>query len=178
MLQVQLPRPVKFICGFIYTEEEIYAAAKASLVKGFGDIDYESRRIDFNFTDYYKAEMGEPLFRRFVAFKKLQDTCRFVFIKLFCIKLEKRFAVSDRRRINLDPGYLNEAKLVLLTTKDFSHRIHLGKGIYAEVTLHFKSGTFSEFSFTFPDFRTPLYKDIFKQIRDIYKTNISRHGQR
>jgi len=172
MLQIHLPLPVKFICGFIYSTEKIYQSTKKYLERKFGPIDFECERIDFTFTEYYHPEMGKPLSRRFVSFKNLRKSDQFVNIKLYCIKLEKKFALSLHRRINIDPGYVNEAKLILTTTKDFAHRIHLGKGIYAEVTLYYLKDCFSYVPTTFPDYRTPQYKKIFFDIRKIYRQQI------
>ncbi len=174
MLDIHLPLPVKFICGFIYTTEEIYQNTKKCLERKFGSIDFESKRIDFSFTNYYHLEMGEPLSRRFISFEKLRKSEQFVDIKLYCIKLEKKFAPNSQRQINIDPGYVNEAKLILTTTKDFAHRIHLGKGIYAEVTLSYLKDYFSEIPTTFPDYRTPEYKEIFFNIRKIYREQLNK----
>lgn len=168
MLRLDFPKPVKFICAFIYSSQKNYNQAKKILSRKFGNIDFESERINFDYTDYYYPEMGNPLYRTFLSFEKLKDPSQFIKIKLFCIKLEKKFAQKEKRSVNIDPGYINEAKLVLTTTKDFSHRIYLAKGIYAETTLIFKDGCFGELATTFPDYRTTLYKDIFKQIRNLY----------
>jgi len=174
MLQIQYPIPVKFICAFIYSRQDLYEKAKDILSKKYGKIDFESSVIDFSFTDYYYAEMGQPLYRRFISFENLRDPAEFADIKLFCIKLEKKFSHKKKRRVNIDPGYINEAKLVLTTTKDFSHRIYLKKGIYAEVTLHYYDGQFRDFSTTFPDYRTSLYKEIFHEIRDSYREQVHK----
>jgi len=173
MLQFQSPLKVKFICGFIFKDNTVYIKALAVLEKKFGAIDVESAAIDFNFTDYYEKEMGKDLIRRFISFKKLQDPGAFIKIKHFCVKLERKFAVGNLRRINIDPGYLNEAKLVLTTTKDFSHRIYLGSGVFAEITLNYHAKGFHDHSTTFPDYRTDKYKNIFLEIREIYRTQIS-----
>lgn len=175
MLIIQKPLPVKFICGFLYRDETVYSQIKCLLKKRFGNTDFESQAIAFTFTDYYEKEMGANLLRRFISFEKLRQTSDFVQIKLYCLKLEKSFAKNSKRRINIDPGYINEAKLVLTTTKDFSHRIHLGKGVFAEVTLQFRNGAFCDSATTFPDYRTDNYKQIFKQIRELYQKNIG-HG--
>ncbi|MCH6545716.1 MAG: DUF4416 family protein, partial [Deltaproteobacteria bacterium] len=42
------------------------------------------------------------------------------------------------RQVNIDPGYLAASKMVLATTKDASHRIYLGSGIYGEAALMFR----------------------------------------
>ncbi|MCM8824082.1 MAG: DUF4416 family protein [Candidatus Omnitrophica bacterium] len=173
MLKILLPPKVKFICGFIYREEKYYKLTLKMMKKLWGEIDLESETINFNFTAYYTEEMGSPLFRRFISFKNLRNSEEFVNIKLICIKLEKKFSIGGKRRINIDPGYLTLANLVLLTTKNFYHRIHLNKGIYGEVTLRYISKVgFSDFNWTYPDFKTSQYKDIFLKIRNIYSNQL------
>jgi hypothetical protein len=175
MLERKLSLPVKFICAFLYREEDIYTATKKILCRKFGKIDFESERIDFNFTDYYEKEMGKPLFRKFLSFAKLPDASNFVKIKLFCIKIEKKLSQNGKRNINIDPGYLTEAKLVLTTTKDYSHRVYLSKGIHAEVTLYYSGGKFCDFATTYPDYQTAQYKEILLKIRKIYHEQIKNY---
>ncbi len=176
MLQIQIPLPVKLIIAFIYSDENNYDKSKLILKKKFGKIDFQSQRIDFNFTDYYCPEMGKPLYRRVITFKKLIKPQKLVDAKLFCVKLEKKFSIDGKRPVNIDPGYINEAKLVLSTTKDFTHRIYLNKGIFAEVTLYFENRQFKHYQTTFPDYRTNEYKDIFLTIRKIYSKQIKIRG--
>lgn len=169
MLKLNFPLPVKPICAIIYSSEDYYNKAKLILLKKFGSIDFESEAIDFVFTDYYHDEMGLKLWRKIISFKKLISPHRIVDVKLFTIKIEKKFARDNKRIVNIDPGYINEAKLVLATTKDFSHRIYLGRGIFAEVTLRYdKKEGFVSFSTTFPDYKTPKYHQALLNIRNIY----------
>jgi hypothetical protein len=172
MLTISKPLPVKFICGFIYSLEDCYQKALDILIKKYGEVDFQSDPIIFDFTDYYQNEMGPKLWRRFVSFKRLRNASSYANIKLHCVSIEKKFSQNNKRRINIDPGYLNEAKVALTTTKDFSHRIYLGRGIFAEVTLYFKKGSFCQLPWTFPDYRTPAYQDIFSAIRHLYRENI------
>ena len=169
MLTLSKPKKCKLIFAFIYSSEELYKKAKNSIIKRLGKIDFESPILEFKFTDYYKEEMGSNLKRRFISLKKLIDPQKIVEIKLFSIRLEKKLAILNKRRVNIDPGYLNEAKLVLSTTKDFSHRIYLGRKIFAEVTLIYRNKDFQDLPWTFPDYRTKTYKDILKKIRHIYR---------
>jgi hypothetical protein len=67
--------------------------------------------------------------------------------------------------MNLDPGYIAPSKLVLASTKDYSHRIHLSDGIYAEVTLLYSRGRWKELEWTYPDYRTVAYHDFFTRVR-------------
>lgn len=177
MLDIQIPLPVKFVAAVIYSSEKVYAQAKKVLQRKYGDIDYESLALEFKFTEYYAKEMGCPLFRRFISFRRLIPADRFAGIKRFCIKIEKKFAESNKRRINIDPGYLNEAKFVLTTTKDFFHRIYLGKGVFAEVTLYYRDKNYCDFGTTYPDYRSPQYKSILIAIRSIYRQQIKFKNQ-
>lgn len=160
--------PVKLIIGFIYKDEAVFVKVENKLKKRFGAIDFRSPAIDFNYTDYYEAEMGRGLKRRFVSFSRLirmQDLYR---IKLYTNRLESRFLSAKCRLINIDPGYVDMAKLVLASTKDYAHRIYLRKGILAEVTLSYRENSFSPNDWTYPDYRSPEYIAIFNQIRKLY----------
>ncbi|HDL19952.1 MAG TPA: DUF4416 family protein, partial [Nitrospirae bacterium] len=64
---------------------------------------------------------------------------------------------------------LDAAKLVLVTTKNFSHRIYLGNGIYGEVTLIYSGKNYRSLPYTFPDYKTDEYLEVFNKARGRYK---------
>jgi hypothetical protein len=167
-------KPVKLIIGFIFKDETVFSKALVRLAKRFGKIDFESALLPFTYTSYYEKEMGTGLSRKFVSFKKLIPPEKLAEIKLITNRLEQRLASGNNRLINIDPGYIDLAKLVLATTKDFRHRVFLGRGIYAEVTLFYTKKTqdpqsgFTHWDWTYPDYRTPEYIGIFNRIREIY----------
>lgn len=159
---------VKLIIGFISAEEKLFSLAEKSLSQRFDVIDFKSRVLPFNFTDYYEQEFGKDLKRKFISFRRLISAEKLAEIKIFTNQLEQRFSAGGKRRINLDPGYLTAAKLVLASTKDFYHRILLKKGIFAEVTLSYTQDRFQPFAWTYPDYRSQDYLEIFNHLRDIY----------
>lgn len=163
---------VKIITGFIFNDPGILKAVMDPLSEKCGDVDSESETFSFDFTDYYNAEMGEGLKRKFVSFKKPSGLEGIHGLKSFTNGLEKRLSSNGRRRINIDPGYLDCGKLVLLTTKDYIHRIHLKENICAEVTLFFEDGTFRPWKWTYPDYRTAGYIDYFNKVRGIYARGV------
>lgn len=168
MGKIRKHNPVKLVIGFIYQDEAIFIRVKDKLKRKFGGLDFESGPIEFSYTDYYEAEMGKNLKRRFISFRKLISIGDLYRIKLYANRLEARFMVSKSRQINIDPGYLDLAKLVLATTKDYAHRIFLRKGIFAEITLSFRENSFSPNDWTYQDYRSKEYIDIFNQIRKLY----------
>ncbi|MGQ9626282.1 MAG: DUF4416 family protein [Anaerolineae bacterium] len=166
------PLPVKLIASLFSAEEELIEKAKEAMVEHFGPADYESELLPFDHTDYYAPEFGEGLVRRFLAFAKLVDPRELAGIKIWTNELEMKFAEGEKRRVNIDPGYVSQSKLVLATTKDHSHRIYLGQGIYAEVTLRFYKGSFRPWEWTYPDYASPAYISIFNRIREAYRKQL------
>jgi len=165
------PYPVKLISGVIASSPVLFSEIEKKLTKSFGAIDYRSCIIDFDCTDYYSAEMGKDLKRRFFSFKKLIDPGKLSELKLKTNKMELLFAKSTRARkriVNIDPGYINDAKLVLASTKDYNHRLYIANGIYQEITLTFQSSSFRPFDWTYPDYRTDDYIVIFNHIRELF----------
>jgi hypothetical protein len=73
-------------------------------------------------------------------------------IKLVTNALEQARAADGRRRVNIDPGYLLLERFVLATGKNYSHRIYLGRGIYADLTLIYRQGAFRALPWTYPDY--------------------------
>ena len=174
MGDIKQPQKEKLVIAFIYKNEEVYNMAKADLEAEFGEIDYESPVIKFEFTLYYKEEMGPGLLRRFVSFKNTVDPDRLAGIKVFTNQVEEKYFKegTKHRSINIDPGLLALGKFVLATTKDFAHRIYIGKGIFAEVTLRYKDKRFTKLEWTYPDYATEEYGSILGKIREIYKGQI------
>jgi hypothetical protein len=169
---VTRPDDVNLIIGLLSNNTETLAKARDSLKRMFGPTDLESPVTDFTQTDYYTKEMGPALKRQFLSFRKLFGLRGLCAVKLKTNKLEKKFAKGGKRTVNIDPGYLDLAKLVLFSTKDYTHRIFLDKGIYAEVTLFYKDKSFMPWPWTYPDYRTDSYKELFNGIRDIYKAKL------
>lgn len=177
MSQVTHHQPVKLITGMIFSQNEFFFKAKEELAGRYGDVDFESELFPFNYTDYYGQEMGKVLWRKFISFKSLINPEKIIPVKLFTNELEKKFSIpgSLPRRVNIDPGYLTLPKLVLVTTKNFAHRIYLGRGIFAEVTLRYCKGKgFQPWAWTYPDYRSREYLNMFNLLRGIYQEQLGR----
>lgn len=130
----------------------------------------ESDIWPFDLTDYYEAEMGPGIKRRFLSFERLIQPDALAQIKHETNRIEDEIAqqclaLELPRPVNLDPGYIDLGKLVLATTKDRSHRIYIGQRIYAEVTLHFTQGRWEPWPWTYPDYRQAEYHEFFMRVR-------------
>jgi len=174
MARALKPLPVKLIVGAIFASEGVLLKAKKRLEGKFGPCDFQSPVMPFDFTKYYEQEMGQGLLRQFLSFRRLINPQALAAIKLYSNGLEKRFARAGKRTINLDPGYLCASRLVLASCKDYAHRIYLGKGVYAEVTLQFQEGDFCALEWTYPDYKSRGYLESFHAVRKLYLKQLPR----
>jgi len=161
-------RPVKLFVGMFTEQEGLFDTARTALGQAYGPVDHISPVWPFDFTTYYTEEFGENLVRQFISFSELIESARLPEIKLFTNDLEQEFTLQGKRQINLDPGYIDLSKLVLATTKNHQHRLYLGQGIFAEVTLRFVRKSFRPWEWTYPDYRTDHYIRFFNQVRQTY----------
>jgi len=172
MGEIRKPLPVKLFVGMLSPEPALFDVCAEILREEYGPFDCRSEVLPWDKTDYYRDEMGAGIVRTFIFFERLFDPADLPKIKLFTNGIEKDFAAQEgtvlRRRINLDPGYVTEAKVVLATTKDFAHRVYIGSSIYAEVTLTYSAQDrrFTSFDYTYPDFRTDAYRTMFQKARE------------
>lgn len=164
---IRKPDPVILFIGMIAGNEELLSLASGELKSIFGNIFHQSPVYPWDHSDYYEDEMGRDLKRIFIFFSKPIMPDDIADIKIETNRIEELFyRKEDRRRmVNIDPGYMNMAKIVLTTTKDFSHRIYLKDGIYSEVTLIYQGNSYQSLSYTFPDFRSNDYIRLFNSVR-------------
>ncbi|MDI6801896.1 MAG: DUF4416 family protein [Thermodesulfovibrionales bacterium] len=161
------PDKALLFVGTLYSKEDYYFKALKSLEKIFGEIAMESPPMKWDYSDYYKDELGEPIYRRFIFFKTLIEQDRIAGIKLLTNGLEEELSFHGKRNVNIDPGYITPAKIVLASTKDYSHRIYLKDGIYAEATLIFKNSKFIPHINTYRDYQDEQYLNIFMIARKL-----------
>ena len=171
MGQVSPPSPVLLLLAAFSRHEAALAWARARAIEAWGDVALQSPAFAFQQTDYYEPTMGPDLRKSFLAFGRLlTDPARLADMKLQANGWEQEYAAlnnhAEPRPLNLDPGYLTLGKLVLASTKDHAHRIYLGRGIYAEVTLCYRHGRWHHHEWTFPDYRRDDYQRFFSRCRD------------
>src|SRR5215475_844350 len=171
--------PVKLFIGVLVANSKFIPQVGERLTAAYGAIDHRSDVIPFDFTDYYQAEMGDLVDRVFFSFERLIEADKLPEIKRQTNQLEDKLAPHLRppnkgvkRPVNLDPGYIEQAKVILASTKNFYHRIYLGGGIFGEVTMHFRNNTYQFFPWTYPDYQSKDYQEFFLRVRQIYRSQL------
>lgn len=176
MGKIRNPLPVKLFFGMLSPDPSLFETSTEILIREYGPLDFSSDVWQWDKTNYYQDEMGTAIFRKFIFFEHVIDPGLLPSIKTFTNGMERDFATMEgeriRRRINLDPGYVTEAKVVLATTKDFSHRLYIGSGLFAEVTLRYslRDRMFLPLDYTYPDYKSEAYQKIFQKARRNLRT--------
>ncbi len=173
MSRIHLPDPVKVIASIFSSERDILAETIRRLSEEFGDIDYIGELLPFDYTDYYTEEMGGSLVRRFISFDNLMDPGDLSRVKLFTNGIEEEFAREGKRNVNIDPGYISEAHLILATGKKYGHRPYIGDGIYADVTLIYRERTFQSLEWTYPDYAGTIIIEMLIHMRKKYLVQLA-----
>ncbi len=177
MWEIKEPAPVKLIIGILAANEHCMACAVEAIAQTFGAIDLISDAWAFTQTHYYDQETGPSILRGFVAMDQPIHPGRLAQIKHQTNDIEKTLAQSLSehaiRPVNLDPGIIEPSKLVLASTKNFSHRIYIGQNMFAEITLIFDKGQWRFTPYTYPDYQTPHYLAFFSQVREKIKQQLA-----
>lgn len=148
---------------------EIFEAVKRSLAEVWGEPERVSPLFPFVWTNYYE-DIAPQLDRIFFSYPGLYPMSKLPDWKVQSCGIER--ASGPSRRVNLDPGTLDGARLVLASTKGQAHRIYLRDGIFAEVTLCRRKGKWERFFYTFPDFKSGAYDNWLESVREDWKDQI------
>ena len=173
----QEPKPAKLFVSVISSSAERIKATLSELAAHYGILDFVSLLLPFNYSDYYCAEMGKVLFRRFASFDRLIRQEDLALIKVQTNALEDEQTEERNRLVNIDPGYLVAERLVLASGKNYGHRIYLSKGIYADLTLIYRDKDYQPLAWTYPDYREPEIRGWLRALREKYLLQLRRAEQ-
>ncbi|UCF29915.1 MAG: DUF4416 family protein [bacterium] len=175
----RVPLPVRLVMGILWTTDGDLRSAMRQTEELFGPVAKKSPSVPFDpYTPYYGEEMGGELKRCYWSFVEVVPQGVLPEIKLATNRIETDMASEGRRRVNLDPGLVTLDALVLATTKPYYHRTYLGKGIYADLTLVYRNGSFEALPWTYPDYREQWVRDFFLQVRSELKRDRRGGGER
>ncbi|MCX7770504.1 MAG: DUF4416 family protein [Proteobacteria bacterium] len=167
------PQQVKLFFSVFSSDKELIENVIKELESKYGLVDMSSEYMPFNQTDYYEPEFGKELVRKIVFFENLISPEKIVDIKLEAMILEEKNRVLEKRRVNIDPGYVALSRVVLSTGKDYTHRIYLSKGVYADLTYIYKKNIgYVCLPWTYPDYATDKFRNIFLKAREVLKKQL------
>ncbi len=166
---IKVPPQVQFFASIIYKPSGILSAVEAELSKAAGQVDERTEVIPFSQSDYYYPEMGDNLLRHFLLFAPLAPREHLIDLKIETNRIESLNSENGRRTVNIDPGYIALEHVVLATTKGYTHRIYLGRGIYADLTLVFENGSYRRLPWTYPDYGSDGIVSLLNGWRESYK---------
>ena len=173
MGHIEIPTRALLFTGILYAPEIDFLKLKNELETCFGSVLLMSEPVPFRETDYYEREMGKDLTRVWLGFDCFLEPERLVEIKYECNSMESsKYSSSNKRKVNLDPGYITLGKVVLASTKNNQHRLYLGRGIFGEVTLRYRKKRYEPWEWTFADYKTETAVTFFIQLRNLLKKYI------
>jgi hypothetical protein len=162
------PDPAKLVVSVFMKDKDLLEKIFVRLEAVTGPLDIMSKWLDFDYTDYYYKEMGQPLYRRILAFSSLIRQEDLAGIKRATNEIEADFQHQGSRQINIDPGYLLQSRFILATGKDYAHRIYIGQQIYADLTLMYTKEGFKSLAWTYPDYASPEVLAVLTRVRQKY----------
>lgn len=170
---LQTPPPAKLVCSIFSQREGLINRVVDALCGTYGNTDFKSPVIPFDITSYYEPEFGSSLKRIFISFAELVSQDALVDIKYATNKLEQEFSLEGKRQANIDPGILTAERLVLATGKNFTHRIYLGRGVFANLTLIYRKDSFMTLPWTYADYASKQVIVFWNNVRKSYLKVIS-----
>ena len=158
------------VIAFMYRDLEIYNLALKDAIENFNSIKIISEEYLFSHSAYYKEEMGKNLKKRFLVFKNLIERDYISEVKKITDKIEKKYLYSNgNRKINIDPAILTLENFILTTNKNFTHRIYLKDGVFADLTLIYnKKLGYTELPWTYADYSSEETKLFLNSVRDLF----------
>ncbi|MBN2380146.1 DUF4416 family protein [candidate division WOR-3 bacterium] len=172
IFQPQEPQAL-VICGLLSADSKLLKEIESTLEGIFGNVVLRSEVEPFTWTDYYNAEMGEGILRRWVVFGKPVNVLEAWNLKLKTCGIEDKLRTDDKRQINLDPGFVRHDGLWLFSTKPAGHRAYLAEGVWIELTLRFLRERCEEMPWTYPDHRDPGTQIFFLKARELLKQQLN-----
>jgi hypothetical protein len=159
----------KAIAALMFREREFFDRGLAMLSEKLGNPDLTGAPVPFTTSSYYEEEMGPGLTKAVASFPRLMGPHKLPWLKAVATAVEKKLSLEGRRRVNIDPGYVDFYKVVLASSKCGWPKVYLGRGTWADPVLRFYAGGFEPFPWTFPDFKDGRYDKDLRAIRDLYR---------
>jgi len=172
-----VPDPAMLVISVLAPREGIQHGVEDAAVLEFGPICEKIGPLAFGFTPYYERELGSDIRRWLWVFSHLVEREALARIKTLTNQWEQSYMREGRRRFNLDPGFITLGNFVLATGKNNAHRIYLADGIFADLTLLYRSGSYRPLEWTYPDYADVELIGILNKLREQYKCRLTQLNQ-
>jgi len=170
---LKIPKPANLTIGIMYKSDGDLSKTINALILKYGGIDFKSEPFNFSeISEYYDPEMGSGIKKIIISFRNLIQRELIKDVKLFSIMLEQKFTKGGNRFVNIDPGLVSLENFILTTGKNFSHRVYLEDGVFAEVTLSFSKNDINIFPWTYKDYQMKPARSALIKIRENYKDKL------
>lgn len=176
MSERRRPTAAALVVSAIYRLEGRFDEAAQRMADAWGVPERISDPFVFDQTRYYRDEMGAPLVRRFFVGGRPVARDMLSAIKVSAETIEREFAVEGRRTVNIDPGLLTEENFILATGKNYSHRVYLRDGVFADLTLQFREGEYRALPWTYPDYASDPIRAFFGEVRETFRRTGKRQA--
>jgi len=171
--------PAKFFFALACGREEYLPEVEKRLISPAGALEFRSELYRFSdFSSYYDSETGGEVWKYLAGAEGVLSPEEIVRIKRVVEGIQERFLFESDgtvcRQVNIDPGYINGWQVVLASVKNFTHRIYLGRGVYAETTLLYQKGAFQSLPWTYADYASRPVQEFLKMARDEWSRQVTK----
>jgi hypothetical protein len=167
-MQNQQLKDCQIFVALLYSDNTLLSSLKSQLSEKLGNTILESDTENWDYSKYYSNEMGNELNRVYWGFEKLICPSDIVTIKRYTMTIEDIYSIDNKRKINIDPGYITPIKMVLATHKDNSRRVYIANGIYGDPSLRFVKGSYELLPGAYPDYSSDIAVEFFNELRKKY----------
>ncbi len=176
MAETRIIEPVVRFCAVISRHAEAIQWAIDRLAASWGGIAMRADAVSFDAHGFYAETMGDELRQVLVMLDGFVDPGGLADWKHLTMDWEREYAAASEhaepRPLNLDPGYVTQAKMVLATIKDRDHRIYLTRGMFAEVTLNYVGKRWVHHRWTYPSYRSDEVAQFSQACRDRLRNHL------
>ena len=163
---IRYPLDVIYFNAILYNPEEM-PSPDACVLSVFGPPILKTEVFKFSHTDYYKKEMGENLCKYLVGYNLIESPNKLALYKRITIDIEMLHCRLGKRLLNIDVGYVAHEKVVLASTKNFTHRVYIDNGIYGDVQLMRRKNAYEYLDWTYADYKYGFVAQFFENMRSL-----------
>lgn len=153
----------------MWKEKNKLKTVERHLQEFYGNFIKETNAFSLPYSRYYIEEMGNPLYKKFVATSFIIKQTNLANIKKHCMFIENKYKINGNRTVNIDPILLDSEKVLVATKKYRGNRIQIDENLFLELELWFHNGSFQPFLWTYLDYKEhiPFFNIVKKSFKKL-----------